>query len=191
VRPVPPRTDRDRDVVDLEVVAVGDDALHAPAPEPRRDLLAVPVGGIQVVVARARDDARPLRRASQVLRYDDDLRLERDERRDVERVARDDDEIEALGDGLHPIELLERVVKVGDEEAAHRRCVVLSQARRVAARRVRGGSAETWWPDAAQQPVAPGPDGGIEDPPGNFGTPMMGVITVQAGRPPARPHMVH
>jgi plastocyanin len=32
--------------------------------------------------------------------------------------------------------------------------------------------------DAFNQPVAPGPDGGIEDPPGNFGTPMSGVITV-------------
>ena len=32
--------------------------------------------------------------------------------------------------------------------------------------------------DAANQPVAPGPDGGIQDPNGNFGTPMAGVITV-------------
>ena len=33
--------------------------------------------------------------------------------------------------------------------------------------------------DAAHQPTAPGPDGGIQDPEtGNFGTPMMGVITV-------------
>ena len=32
--------------------------------------------------------------------------------------------------------------------------------------------------DSEHQPTAPGPEGGIEDPPGNFGTPMMGVITV-------------
>jgi plastocyanin len=32
--------------------------------------------------------------------------------------------------------------------------------------------------DAARQPVAPGPEGGIEDPDGNHGTPMMGIITV-------------
>ena len=32
--------------------------------------------------------------------------------------------------------------------------------------------------DAAQQPVAPGPDGGIQGTGGNFGTPMSGVITV-------------
>jgi len=32
--------------------------------------------------------------------------------------------------------------------------------------------------DSANQPVAPGPDGGIQDSNGNFGTPMMGVITV-------------
>lgn len=32
--------------------------------------------------------------------------------------------------------------------------------------------------DHDHQPKAPGPDGGIEDKDGNFGTPMMGVITV-------------
>jgi plastocyanin len=32
--------------------------------------------------------------------------------------------------------------------------------------------------DGSHQPVAPGPEGGIEDPDGNLGTPMMGVITV-------------
>jgi len=35
--------------------------------------------------------------------------------------------------------------------------------------------------DTAHQPVAPGPDGGIQDANGNFGTPMMGVITVLPG----------
>ena len=35
--------------------------------------------------------------------------------------------------------------------------------------------------DADNQPVAPGPDGGIQDNTGNFGTPMMGIITVRAG----------
>lgn len=33
--------------------------------------------------------------------------------------------------------------------------------------------------DGDNQPVAPGPDGGIQDAQGNFGTPMMGVVTVQ------------
>ena len=32
--------------------------------------------------------------------------------------------------------------------------------------------------DDAQQPVAPGPKGGIQDANGNFGTPMMGTVTV-------------
>jgi len=32
--------------------------------------------------------------------------------------------------------------------------------------------------DSANQPVAPGPRGGIQDASGNFGTPMMGVVTV-------------
>jgi hypothetical protein len=35
--------------------------------------------------------------------------------------------------------------------------------------------------DDDHQPVAPGPDGGIQDASGNFGTPMMGIITVRAG----------
>jgi plastocyanin len=34
--------------------------------------------------------------------------------------------------------------------------------------------------DGAQQPIAPGPEGGIQDMDGNFGTPMMGIITVLA-----------
>src|SRR5467141_533806 len=34
--------------------------------------------------------------------------------------------------------------------------------------------------DAANQPKAPGPEGGIQDPNGNFGTPMNGVVTVLA-----------
>ena len=32
--------------------------------------------------------------------------------------------------------------------------------------------------DGANQPVAPGPEGGIQDAKGNFGTPMSGVVTV-------------
>jgi plastocyanin len=32
--------------------------------------------------------------------------------------------------------------------------------------------------DSYYQPIAPGPDGGIQDANGNFGTPMSGVITV-------------
>jgi hypothetical protein len=32
--------------------------------------------------------------------------------------------------------------------------------------------------DRFGQPVAPGPKGGIQDPNGNFGTPISGVITV-------------
>jgi plastocyanin len=32
--------------------------------------------------------------------------------------------------------------------------------------------------DGANQPVAPGPNGGIQDTGGNFGTPMSGVVTV-------------
>jgi len=35
--------------------------------------------------------------------------------------------------------------------------------------------------DEDNQPVAPGPDGGIQDPNSNFGTPMMGEITVLPG----------
>jgi plastocyanin len=35
--------------------------------------------------------------------------------------------------------------------------------------------------DSDHQPAAPGPDGGIQDPNGNFGTPMNGIITVLPG----------
>lgn len=33
--------------------------------------------------------------------------------------------------------------------------------------------------DSHHQPIAPGPKGGIQDSKGNYGTPMMGVITVE------------
>jgi hypothetical protein len=36
--------------------------------------------------------------------------------------------------------------------------------------------------DSDHQPVAPGPEGGIKDANGNFGTPMMGIVTVLARR---------
>ncbi len=36
--------------------------------------------------------------------------------------------------------------------------------------------------DSFNQPTAPGPDGGIKDANGNFGTPMTGVIVVLSGR---------
>ena len=35
--------------------------------------------------------------------------------------------------------------------------------------------------DDDHQPKAPGPDGGIQDPDGNFGTPMNGIVTVLPG----------
>jgi hypothetical protein len=43
--------------------------------------------------------------------------------------------------------------------------------------------------DKDHRPVAPGPDDGIQDSNGNFGTPMNGVITVLPGedREPAGP----
>jgi len=36
--------------------------------------------------------------------------------------------------------------------------------------------------DGASQPVAPGPEGGIQDSNGNFGTPMSGEVTVLPGK---------
>jgi len=35
--------------------------------------------------------------------------------------------------------------------------------------------------DKVHQPAAPGPDGGIQDASGNYGTPMNGIITVVSG----------
>ena len=35
--------------------------------------------------------------------------------------------------------------------------------------------------DAFNQPIAPGPEGGIQNQDGNYGTPMSGVITVVEG----------
>jgi hypothetical protein len=47
-----------------------------------------------------------------------DLRVGRDDRRDVEEVAREDDEVELRRDRRDPVELPELVVEVGDREDA-------------------------------------------------------------------------
>ena len=78
--------------------------------------LAELVARVEVVVARARDDGRLRRDAREVLEHDRDLRVGLDDRRDVEVVAGDDDEVVVARDRHDPVELLQRVVQIGDDE---------------------------------------------------------------------------
>ena len=57
---------------------------------------------VEVVVARARDDGRLRRDAREVLEHDRDLRVGLDDRRDVEVVAGEDDEVVVARDGRRP-----------------------------------------------------------------------------------------
>ena len=48
-------------------------------------------------------------------------------------------------------------------------------------RRELGAREARWAPhNSLNQPAAPGPDGGIQDANGNFGTPMMEIVTVRS-----------
>ena len=57
-----------------------------------------------------------LRDAGEVFFHHDDLRLEIQRRAEVEEVARDDHGIEVRDLGREPVELLESVMKLGDEQ---------------------------------------------------------------------------
>ena len=55
----------------------------------------------------------------EVLEHHRDLRVGLDDRRDVEVVAGQDDEVVVGRDRRDPVELLQRVVQVGDQQDAH------------------------------------------------------------------------
>ena len=57
-RSVPPRTHREADVADGEVVAVAGDAEFADIVDPARDLFAFRAAFVEIVIARAEDDPR-------------------------------------------------------------------------------------------------------------------------------------
>ena len=57
-RTVPPRTHREADAADGEVVAVAGDAEFADIADPARDLFAFRAAFVEIVIARAENDAR-------------------------------------------------------------------------------------------------------------------------------------
>ena len=83
--------------------------------------LVVLVARVEIVIARARDDRGLGGKPGEVLEHHGDLRVGLDDRRDVEEVAGDDDEVEVGGDGRDPVELLQRVVQIGHQQDLHER----------------------------------------------------------------------
>ena len=71
---------------------------------------------VEVVVAGAGHGGGPLREPGEVLEHDDDLGVEGDDRRDVEEVASDDEQVDVGGLGQHPVQLAQVVVEIGHEQ---------------------------------------------------------------------------
>ncbi|MEY9613057.1 hypothetical protein ABIF21_005931 [Bradyrhizobium elkanii] len=119
-RAVPPRAHREQRVADGQIVAVAGDAELPDARDPARDLLALRVALVEVVIARAEDHPREIGEPRQVFRDDDDLGAEIDRRAEIERIAGEDHEIELRCRRQQPVELRQRVMQVGDDKTAHR-----------------------------------------------------------------------
>jgi hypothetical protein len=56
---------------------------------------------------------------SEVFLHDHDLRTEVDDRAEIERIAGEHDQIELVRHRHQPVELRQRVVEIGDDQAAH------------------------------------------------------------------------
>ena len=110
----------DRRVADLDQLAVGWHAELAHLGHPARHALAARRRArLRSWLPELTSSRVSLLQAAQVLQDDHDLRVDAGDRRDVEMIAGDDDEIEAVGDAVHPVELLQRVVQVGDQQDSH------------------------------------------------------------------------
>ena len=59
------------------------------------------------------------RQTREVFLDHDDLGAEVDRRADVERIARKDHEVELRSRAEQPVELRQRIVQIGDDQAAH------------------------------------------------------------------------
>src|SRR5207302_6512980 len=91
--------------------------------DPARDLLAFSVALVEVVIAGAEDDLGPSGEQREVLLHDHDLGAKIHHRADVQRIAGKDYQIELRRRADQPVELRQRVMQVGDDQAAHRKSV--------------------------------------------------------------------
>ena len=97
-RAVPPRADGEERVLEDERLAVGGNAAMAEVADPFRDLFAVAVARIEVVVAGTGDEPRLGAEKVDVFADHHALRPPVDQRAEVEMVAGDDDHVEPVGD---------------------------------------------------------------------------------------------
>src|SRR5262245_18844222 len=90
-----------------------------PPAEPFGDLLAGLVGCIEIVVAGTSNEPGERAQATEIFPYHHGLRSPVHDRCELEMVSGQDHHIEIGGDLQHPIELRERVMKIGDRKEAH------------------------------------------------------------------------
>src|SRR6476659_10212537 len=102
-RSVPPRTHREERVRYREAVAVAGNAEFAHFADPARDLFALRAAVVEVVIARAEDDAGYSGQQRQVFFHHQDLGTEIDHRSDVERVAGENDDVELRRSREQPV----------------------------------------------------------------------------------------
>ena len=120
-RSIPPLAHRHECVVGAEARPVDEDARGLRRVEPHRGAFTVLVVRVEIVIAGARDDGGLRREAREILEHHRDLRVGLDDRGDVEVVAGYDHELVVGRHRCDPVELLERVVQVGDQEDPHQR----------------------------------------------------------------------
>ena len=75
---------------------------------------------VEIVVAGADQQRRPLADAAEVFLHDDRLRRAADRGRGIEMVAGQHHDVDLRRRRHHPVELAQIVVQVGDQQAFHR-----------------------------------------------------------------------
>ena len=118
-RAVPPRTDRKERVADGQAVAVAGNSDFTDLVDPSRNLLAFGIAFVEIVVSRAKNDLGDPGQKRQIFLHHHDLGAKIDRRSDIERVTGEDHEVELRRCTQQPVELRQRVMQIGNDEAAH------------------------------------------------------------------------
>src|SRR3954447_13325410 len=131
-RSIPPRADREQSVADAETAAIAGDSEFADLADPARDLFAFRTTFVEIVISGADDHAGDAGQQRQILFHHDNLGAEIYPGADVQSISGEYDEVEQRCGAEQPIELRQRIVQIGHDEAAHleNNPVLKKQARR-------------------------------------------------------------
>ena len=155
-RPVPPRTDGHERARQFQAVAVNEQSFRPRFLNPSRHGLIRRAAGIAVVIARTDQQPRFLPDATQILFHHDNLHIEIQAGTQVQQVAADDDGIVVRRIGDQPVELLERIMEVGDEQHLHTSPRIMRQP-------IQRVHAQTWPPRIVKLNAPNTADEKIED----------------------------